>query len=216
MEINKNLRSALAEAIGVMLFVTSIVAVNFNPTFHNLALAGTLTLMILVTATVSGGHLNPVVSLFFFARKAISLATLIQYWIAQLLGAFAGLYLGYSLSGSTVVAKITPAGVSESGAFIGEVLATTVLVVIISRLASTDRAAIIPFAVGIWVLAASTFTLTGAQANPAVTFALMLRDGFTQNHLAVVLAEIVGALIAFIYISVLDGKPKKAKKAKKK
>lgn len=216
MEINKDLRSALAEAIGVMLFVTSIVAVNFNPTFQNMALAGTLTLMILVTATVSGGHLNPAVSLFFFARKAISLVTLIQYLVAQLLGAFAGLYLGYALSGSTVTAKITPAGISESGAFIGEVLATTVLIVIIARLASTDRAAIIPFAVGIWVLAASTFTLTGAQANPAVTFALMLRDGFTQNHLAIVLAEIVGALIAFVYISALDGKPKQAKKAKKK
>lgn len=216
MEINKDLRSALAEAIGVMLFVTSIVAVNFNPTFQNVALAGTLTLMILVTATVSGGHLNPAVTLFFFARKAISLVTLIQYLVAQLLGAFAGLYLGYALSGSTVTAKITPAGISESGAFIGEVLATTVLIVIIARLASTDRAAIIPFAVGIWVLAASTFTLTGAQANPAVTFALMLRDGFTQNHLAIVLAEIVGALIAFVYISALDGKPKQAKKAKKK
>jgi glycerol uptake facilitator-like aquaporin len=216
MEINKDLRSALAEAVGVMLFVTSIVAVNFNPTFQNIALAGTLTLMILVTATVSGGHLNPAVSLFFFARKAISLVTLIQYLVAQLLGAFAGLYLGYALSGSTVTAKITPAGISESGAFIGEVLATTVLIVIIARLASTERAAIIPFAVGLWVLAASTFTLTGAQANPAVTFALMLRDGFTQNHLAVVLAEIVGALIAFVYISALDGKPKKAKKAKKK
>jgi glycerol uptake facilitator-like aquaporin len=216
MEINKDLRSALAEAIGVMLFVTSIVAVNFNPTFQNIALAGTLTLMILVTATVSGGHLNPAVTLFFFARKAISLVTLIQYLVAQLLGAFAGLYLGYALSGSTVTAKITPAGISESGAFIGEVLATTVLIVIIARLASTDRAAIIPFAVGIWVLAASTFTLTGAQANPAVTFALMLRDGFTQNHLAIVLAEIVGALIAFVYISALDGKPKQAKKAKKK
>ena len=216
MEINKDLRSALAEAVGVMLFVTSIVAVNFNPTFQNIALAGTLTLMILVTATVSGGHLNPAVSLFFFARKAISLVTLIQYLVAQLLGAFAGLYLGYALSGSTVTAKITPAGISESGAFIGEVLATTVLIVIIARLASTDRAAIIPFAVGIWVLAASTFTLTGAQANPAVTFAFMLRDGFTQNHLAIVLAEIVGALIAFVYISALDGKPKQAKKAKKK
>ena len=216
MKINKDLRSALAEAIGVMLFVTSIVAYNTNPTFHNLALAGTLTLMILVTATVSGGHLNPAVSLYFFARKEINLATLLEYWAAQLFGAFAGLYLGYALSGSPVVAKIAPSGVSESGAFIGEVLATTVLIVIIARLAATSRANIIPFAVGIWVLAASTYTVTGAQANPAVTFALMLRDGFTQNHLAVVLAEIVGALIAFIYITILDGKPKKAKKAKKK
>jgi glycerol uptake facilitator-like aquaporin len=216
MKINKSLRSAMSEAIGVMLFVTSILAVSSNPTFHNLALAGTLTLMILVTATVSGGHLNPAVSLFFFARKEIDVATLIQYWIAQLFGAFAGLYLGYSLSGTPVTATTVPAGVSQSGAFIGEVLATTVLIVIIAHLAATDRGSVIPFAVGVWVLAASTFTITGAQANPAVTFALMLRDGFTQNHLAVILAELIGAALAFVYISVFDSKPKKIKNAKKK
>ena len=214
MKINNVLRSAIAEAMGVMLFVTSIVAASFNPTFHSLALAGTLTLMILVTATVSGGHLNPAVSLFFFARKAIDLQTLLVYWVAQLTGAALGLYLGFALSGTAVEAVSAPAGVSQSGAIIGEIMATTVLIIIITRLASTKREAIIPFAVGIWVLAASTFTLTGAQANPAVTFALMLRDGFTQNHLAVVLAEFAGALLALIYVVVLDGKVKKAKKKK--
>lgn len=206
----------MSEAIGVMLFVTSIVAANSNPTFHNLALAGTLTLMILVTATVSGGHLNPAVSLFFFARKGIDFATLLQYWVAQLFGAFAGLYLGYALSGTQVTPTTAPAGISQSGAFLGEVLATTVLIVIIARLAATDRGSVIPFAVGLWVLAASTFTVTGAQANPAVTFALMLRDGFTQNHLAVILAELIGAALAFVYISIFDSKPKKIKNAKKK
>ena len=214
MKINNVLRIAIAEAMGVMLFVTSIVAANFNPTFHSLALAGTLTLMILVTATVSGGHLNPAVSLFFFARKAIDLQTLLVYWVAQLSGAALGLYLGFALSGSAVEAVSPPAGISQSGAFIGELLATTVLVIIITRLASTKREAIIPFAVGIWVLAASTFTLTGAQANPAVTFALMLRDGFTQNNLAIVLAEFAGALLALLYVVVLDGNVKKAKKKK--
>jgi len=212
MKINKVLRSAIAEAMGVMLFVTSIVAANFNPTFHNIALAGTLVVMILITATVSGGHLNPAVSLFFFARKAIDLQTLLIYWVAQLSGAALGLYLGFALSGSSVQVVTPPAGISQSGAFIGEVLATTVLVIIIARLASTKREAIIPFAIGIWVLAASTFTLTGAQANPAVTFALMLRDGFTQNNLAIVLAEFVGALLALLYVVVLDGNVKKAKK----
>ena len=214
MKINKVLRSAIAEAMGVMLFVASIVAANFNPTFHNIALAGTLVVMILVTAPVSGGHLNPAVSLFFFARKAIDLQTLLVYWVAQLSGAALGLYLGFALSGSSVAAVSAPAGISQSGAIIGEVMATMVLVIIIARLASTKREAIIPFAVGIWVLAASTFTLTGAQANPAVTFALMLRDGFTQNHLAVVLAEFAGALLALIYVVVLDGNVKKAKKKK--
>ena len=212
MKINNLLRKGIAEAMGVMIFVTSIVSANFNPTFKNLALAGTLTLMILLTATISGGHLNPAVSFFFFARRSIDLTTLITYWIAQLAGGALGLYLGFALSGQSVT-SVTGPTVSESGAFIGEVFATAVLILIIIRLASTKREAIIPFAVGLWVLATSTFTLTGAQANPAVTFALMLRDGFGQDYLMLVLAQFIGALLALVYIVVLDSdKKKKVKK----
>ena len=213
MKLNHLLRKGIAEAMGVMIFVTSIVAMN-NSGFHNLALATTLALMILVTATVSGGHLNPAVTLFFFARKSIDLTTLAVYWVSQLIGATLGLYLGYALSQTPVSAQAGVTGY-ETGAIIGEVLATTVLILIIIRLATTKREAIIPFAVGLWVFAASTFTLTGAQANPAVTFALMVRDGFTQNHLMIVLAEFIGALVALIYITLLDGNIKAKKKKKK-
>jgi glycerol uptake facilitator-like aquaporin len=151
-----------------------------------------------------------------FARKSIDLTTLIAYWIAQLLGAFIGLYLGYALSGAAVTAQSAPATVSQSGVFIGEALATTVLIMLIVRLASTKRESLIPFAVGAWVFAASTFTLTTAQANPAVTFALMIRDGFDQNHLMIILAEFIGALIALIYVMLLDTPTKAKKKAAKK
>ncbi|MEY4655571.1 MAG: aquaporin [Rhodoluna sp.] len=208
MKINNLLRKGIAEAMGVMIFVTSIMAANFNPTFKNVALAGTLTVMILLTATISGGHLNPAVSFFFFAKKSIDLSTLITYWIAQLAGGALGLYLGYALSGQSVSAVVGPT-VSASGAFIGEVFATAVLILIIIRLATTKREAIIPFAVGLWVLVASTYTLTGAQANPAVTFALMLRDGFNQDYLMLVLAQFIGALLTLVYIIVLDSEKKK-------
>jgi glycerol uptake facilitator-like aquaporin len=214
MKINNLVRKSISEAMGVMIFVTSIVAANFNPTFHNLALASTLAVIILLTSGVSGGHLNPAVSLFFFARKEIDISTLVSYWIAQLSGAALGLYLGFALSGTPVQAITAPAGIPANAVFIGELLSTTVLVIIIHRLASTKRAQLIPFAVGLWVLAASTFTLTGAQANPAVTFALMLRDGFSQGNLGIVLAEFAGALLALLYILLLDDKVKKSKKKK--
>ena len=216
MKMNILVRKAISETVGVALFVTSIVAYNFNSSFHNLVLATTLGLMILLTATVSGGHLNPAVSLFMFARKSIDLTTLIAYWVAQLLGATLGLYLGYALSGASVIAQSAPTGISQSGVFIGEALATTVLIMLIVRLASTKRESLIPFAVALWVFAASTFTLTSAQANPAVTFALMIRDGFDQNHLMIVLAEFVGALVALIYVFLLDSPVKGKKKITKK
>jgi glycerol uptake facilitator-like aquaporin len=214
MKINNLVRKSISEAMGVMIFVTSILAANFNPTFHNLALASTLAVMILLTSGVSGGHLNPAVSLFFFARKEINISTLVSYWIAQLSGAALGLYLGFALSGTEVKAITAPAGISANAVFIGELFSTTVLVIIIHRLASTKRAELIPFAVGLWVLAASTFTLTGAQANPAVTFAIMLHDGFSQGNLSIILAEFAGALLALLYVLLLDEKIKKSKKKK--
>jgi glycerol uptake facilitator-like aquaporin len=214
MKINNLVRKSISEAMGVMIFVTSILAANFNPTFHNLALASTLAVIILLTSGVSGGHLNPAVSLFFFARKELNISTLVSYWIAQLSGAALGLYLGFALSGTEVKAITAPAGISANAVFIGELFSTTVLVIIIHRLASTKRAELIPFAVGLWVLAASTFTLTGAQANPAVTFAIMLRDGFSQGNLSIILAEFAGALLALLYVLLLDEKIKKSKKKK--
>ena len=73
------------------------------------------------------------------------------------------------------------------------------------------RSAIVPFAVGLWVVVASSFTLTGAQANPAVTFALLVRDNFAQHHLLIILAEFGGALLALLYILLLDSGKKNKK-----
>lgn len=216
MKLNNLLRKGVAEMMGVAIFVTAIIASELpdngqiNP-IRNIAIGGTLALMILITATISGGHLNPAVSLFMFARKSIDLSTLIVFWIAQLLGGFIGLSIGTRMVNAPIVAD-SSTFTDITGPLIGEVLATAVLIIIIVRLASTKREAIIPFAVGLWVVVASTYTMTGAQANPAVTFALMLRDGFTQQHVAIVVAEFAGALIALIYILLFDSEKKSKKK----
>ncbi len=216
MKINKLVRMGIAEMMGVAIFVIAIIAsgltVEYSP-IRNIAIGGTLALMILITATISGGHLNPAVTLFMFARKVIDLNTLIVYWIAQLIGAYLGLMVGSRMINSPVV-KNTATFIELTGPVIGEILATAVLILIIVRLASTKREAIIPFAVGLWVVVASSYTMTGAQANPAVTFALMIRDGFPREDLVLVVAEFAGALIALLYVLLIDGE-KKSKKKKK-
>ena len=214
MKLNNLLRKGIAEMMGVMIFVTSIISSGLlgatgNP-IRNIAIGGTLALMILITATVSGGHLNPAVSLFMFARKSIDLSTLVVYWIAQLLGAYLGLNLGCMIAGTTV-SPSTAIDIPQTGPVVGEVLVTAVLILIIIRLSTTKREAIVPFAVGLWVIVASSFTITGAQANPAVTFALLVRDNFAQHHLLIILAEFGGALLALLYILLLDSGKKNKK-----
>ena len=209
MKINKSFSKAFAEFLGVLVFVVSIFALNYNPTIHNFVFAGTLVVLIMIFSPISGAHLNPGVSLFFYVRNQINFLTLIQYWIAQLLGAVAGIYLGYALSGKAIEAVTPPTNYSESGAFIGEVFSTVMLIIIITRLLKSKRDSLIPYAVGLWVLAASSYTITGAQANPAVTFARILRDGATSEHLWTFVAEVVGVLLALVYVFVFDGKAKK-------
>jgi aquaporin Z len=214
--MNNLLRKGIAEMMGVAIFVTAIIASGLlgapatNP-IRNIAIGGTLALMILITATVSGGHLNPAVSLFMFARKSIDLSTLVVYWIAQLLGGYIGLLIGSRMVNQPVVAQ-TSYAIDVTGPLLGEVLATAVLIIIIVRLASTKREAIIPFAVGLWVVVASSYTMTGAQANPAVTFALMIRDGFPQSDFGIIVAEFAGALLALLYVVLLDSNKKSKKK----
>jgi glycerol uptake facilitator-like aquaporin len=209
MNISKSFNRACAEFLGVMIFVVSIFALNYNPTIHNFVFAGTLAVMIMIFSPISGAHLNPAVSLFFYIRNQINFARLVQYWIAQLLGSVAGIYLGYALSGKAIEAVAAPANYSNSGAFIGEVFSTLMLIVIITILLKTKRDSLIPYAVGLWVLAASSYTITGAQANPAVTLARVIRDGATAEHLWTFAAEIVGVLLALVYVFVFDGKEKK-------
>ncbi len=215
MKLNSLPQKMLAEFIGVTLFLTAIVGAS-NSQYHAMVLASTLALAILFSANISGGHLNPVVSLYFFSKRALNVVELLAYWVAQLLGGIAGVYLAASIWGTSVVALPVSYGTTQSGVVIGEIVATTVLVVLVARLAAANLGAIIPVAVGFWVFAATQFTATGAQANPAVTFALMVRDGFGNTNMMIVLAEFIGLLVAILLLLVFGtstGSKKPAAKA---
>ena len=218
--MNATLKKSIAEFVGVAVFLTAIISstqiASRDGGFANLALGATLGLMILLTAGTSGGHLNPAVSLYFYAKKAISLNTLLSYIIAQLLGAAAGVYLGKLLSGGTFgQGSVAPA---TTAAFVAEAFATAVLVWLVGYLAANNHGDKIPFAVGAWVVAASLFTSTGAQANPAVTFGLLF-TGADLNYVGtIVVAELVGLVVALLGLAFVTSAPvaKATKKSKKK
>lgn len=211
--MNGLLKKAVAEFLGVAVFLAAIISsttISGHDHFANLALGATLGLMILLTASTSGGHLNPAVSLYFLAKRAISVTDFIAYLVAQLLGAFVGVQLGVALSGVSLPGSTAPATAPD---LIGELVATAVLVWIVGHLAATDQGSKIPFAVGLWVVAASLFTVSGAQANPAVSFGLIFGVKSIVYVSQVVLAQVVGALLALLAtMYVTDAKAKKAKK----
>lgn len=56
---------------------------------HGLAIA----ILVAATANISGGHVNPAVSLGLALAGKITVVRLVLYWVAQLLGAVAGNWL---------------------------------------------------------------------------------------------------------------------------
>lgn len=200
MKIDSYLRKLLAEFLGVFMFVTAIIgAVNGAFEVKTAALATVLGLAVLVTGPISGGHLNPAVSIYFYSRKELSLKDLLGYIVAQILGGLLGAYVGLAIWGKIVS---TAAGTAGPGEIIGEIFATGGLVWLVGRLASTKNGHLIPAAVGLWVFAVASATPTGGQANPAVSIALMLAGKGVEGQGLLILAELAGMLIASVFVMI--------------
>jgi aquaporin Z len=76
----------LYEFFGTFLLILSILASG-----NALVIGLTLALVVWLAAAVSGGHVNPAVSLAFFMKGALTLQELIGYVVVQLLGGVAAL-----------------------------------------------------------------------------------------------------------------------------
>ena len=216
MKINATLQKLVAEFLGVTLFLIAIVgSVSHSLAVPQLSLAVTLGLAILITGGISGGHLNPAVSLFFFSRKEISLSHFLLYVLAQIGGGLLGAFIGLQLWGKSVSA-ISLGSTPSLAVLLGEWVATGGLVFLYGFLISSKRSNFIPVAVGLWVFSAASITQSGAQANPAVTIALLLTGQPIATSGWIIVAELVGMLTGIIGLMVFTAKPVKAKKAAKK
>jgi aquaporin Z len=76
----------LVEFLGTILFVYVILATG-NP----LAIGATLALVILIIGGISGGHVNPAVSVAMAAAGKLPVVDLVPYCVAQILGALVAL-----------------------------------------------------------------------------------------------------------------------------
>jgi arsenate reductase len=216
-------RRFLAEFLGTALLVTAVVgsgvmASRLSPhdtgvqlLENSIATAFALGALILIFGPVSGAHFNPVVSAadWFLGRRTRTGLTgrdLAGYVAAQTAGAIAGSILANLMFALPAVTWSTTRR-SAGHLWVGEVVATAGLVLLIFALARSGRAAAAPAAVGAYIGAAYWFTSSTSFANPAVTIGRAFTDTFTGITPASVPgylgAQVVGAAAAVALLAVL-------------
>lgn len=213
--MNASLKKVIAEFIGTFTFLLAIAGASSSGSpLKQISLALTLGLMILTLGGISGGHFNPAVSIYFFAKKELSFGQLVAYVAGQLTGAFFGIAAGLSLWQKTI-SPITDGNQVDASVFAGEVVATAGLVFIIATLVNNKQANLIWVAVATWVFAAGTFTVTGAMANPAVAFGLLFNGISSGSIASIIVAQLVGLLVAVVLLAFTGAKTAKKAPAKK-
>ena len=82
-----NSLAILSEFFGTFLLLIAVLA-----TGNAFVIGGTLALVILLTGSISGGHINPAVSATLWFKGAISLTEFLTYITAQYAGGIAAYY----------------------------------------------------------------------------------------------------------------------------
>jgi glycerol uptake facilitator-like aquaporin len=211
-------RRLLAEFIGTAFLLIAVVgsgiaAESLSPNDVGLQLlenaiatGAALVAIILMVGPVSGAHLNPVVTLVDRALGGVSTREAGGYCLAQIAGAVVGTAVA-NLMFELPVFELSQKVRDGSGIWLGEVVATLGLLLLVFGLVRAGRAAVAPFAVGAYITGAYFFTSSTSFANPAVTIARSLTDTFSgidpASVPAFIAAQLVGAAIALVLIRVL-------------
>jgi glycerol uptake facilitator-like aquaporin len=211
-------RQALAEFLGSAGLVTVVIGsgiaaqrlspddVGLQLLENALATGAGLVALILSFGPVSGGHLNPVVTLADRFFGGVTNRQVAAYLPAQVAGGVVGAVA------ANVMFDLSPVSVSTTvrsggGHWLSEALATFGLVVLIFGLARSGRAAQAPFAVGAYITAAYWWSSSTSFANPMIDVARTLSDTFAgiapSSVPMFVLVQLVGGAVATGVVAVL-------------
>jgi glycerol uptake facilitator-like aquaporin len=210
-------RRAGAEAIGTAFLVAAVIgsgiaAQRLSPTDVGLQLlenslitGAALVALILALQPVSAAF-NPAVTLVEAALRAIKPREAAALIAAQIAGGIVGAIVAnlmFDLDALSIATHHRDGG----GRWLGEVVATLGLLLIIFGAARTGRGDRVAYAVGGYITAAYWFTSSTSFANPAVTVARMFSDtfaGIAPGSVAMFIAmQLLGAALGYLLIRAL-------------
>ncbi len=202
-------RRLTAEAVGTALLVAIVVGsgvaaqrlspgdVGLQLLENSVATGAGLVALIIAFGPVSGAHFNPVVTLADRLFGGLPTGEAVGYVVAQVVGGCAGAIVANLMIDVDAV-TFSSTDRSSSGLWLGEVVATFGLLVVVLGAVRSGRVAVVPFAVGGYIAAAYWFTSSTSFANPAVTVGRTLTDTFAgiapASVPAFVVAQVAGGI----------------------
>ncbi|GAA3796785.1 MIP/aquaporin family protein [Streptomyces coacervatus] len=219
-------RRVAAEAVGTGLLVAVVVGSGIQATglshdvgvqllANSLATVFGLAVLITLLGPVSGAHFNPAVTLavWFNGRRGgagPSLREVVAYVAAQVAGAIGGAVLADAMFAEPLVTFSTHDRFAGH-LWLGEVVATGGLIMLVLGLERVGRASLAPMAVASYIGAAYWFTSSTSFANPAVTVGRAFTDTFAGIAPASVApfvgAQLLGAVLGLAAVAVVYGRP---------
>lgn len=203
-------RKAFAEALGSALLAATVVgsgiaAQTLSPDDTGLQLlenslvtGAVLVALILALGPVSAAF-NPAVTLAERALGAITTKAAAVFISAQVLGCCIGVMIANLMFELSVVSASDHER-SGGGLWLGEVVATFGLLVVIFGVVRAGHQSLVAFAVGSYITAAYWLTSSTSFANPAITVARTLSDTFAgiapSSVPMFVLMQLIGAALA--------------------
>ncbi|MFD5461828.1 aquaporin [Kitasatospora sp. NPDC127059] len=219
-------RRAAVELVGSAALVAIVVGAGVQATelshdvgvqllADSLATVLGLGVLIALLGPVSGAHFNPVVTLAAWwtgrrEREGLSPREVAAYVPAQIAGAIGGAVLADAMFAEPLV-HWSGHDRSAPHLWLGEVVATAGLILLVFGLARAERAHFAPVAVASYIGAAYWFTSSTSFANPAVTIGRAFTDTFAgiapASVPAFVAAQLVGLAVGVGLVAVLFGRP---------
>jgi aquaporin NIP len=165
--------------------------------------------MIYTVGDISGAHLNPAVTLGFFAARRFPGRTVMPYVISQLLGAIAAsLLLHFLFPQDKALGMTLPAG-SAMQSFVLEAALTFVLMWVILSVSSgaQEKGITAGIAIGSVIALEAMFAgpITGASMNPARSLGPALVSFHFEDLWIYLSATVLGAVLAVPLCRVIRG-----------
>ena len=210
-----NIRAVVAEFLGTLFFVfvgcgSVVAAMNFggDAVLLTIAVGHGIGIVVAVawTAKISGGHINPVVSLAMIITRNIKPVLGIAYMIGQAAGAVVGALLlkwsvGDRFEGNLGAHGISP-HINVAEGLLMEIILTAFLVLVIYNVAVSKKGwgSNAPLAIGFAVLLIHLVAVpfTGASVNPARSLGPALVANEWGDFWVYLAGPGIGALVAAV------------------